>query len=120
MSSSITARAAGPRATFALLVLSSFAGVIAVGAASAASPASDVPTVVVKYRVESLATDEGVYALYRRITLAARQVCPETSLRNLSLQAKVEQCRNQAIARAVGQIDNSRLATLYATHSKNS
>jgi len=119
MNSSITARAAGSRAKIALLVLSSFAGVMAAGAASAASPASDVPTVVVKYSVESLATDEGVYALYRRITRAASQVCPEAPMRSLSLRTKVEQCRNQAIARAVRQIDNSRLAALHAGRTKN-
>jgi UrcA family protein len=113
------ARAAGPRAKFALLVLGSFAGVMGAGAASADSPAGDVPSVVVKYSAESLATDEGVYTLYRRITRAARQVCPEPSRGNLSLLAKVEQCRNEAIARAVGQIDNSRLAALHAVHSKN-
>jgi UrcA family protein len=116
------ARAAGPRAKFALLVLGSFGGVMAAGAVSAASPASpasDVPTVVVKYSRESLATDEGVHALYRRITLAAKQVCPESSMRSLGIQRKVEQCRNQAIARAIGQIDNSRLAALHAVHSKS-
>jgi hypothetical protein len=32
---------------------------------------------------------------------------------------KVEQCRKQAIARAIGQIDNSRLAALHAVRSKN-
>jgi UrcA family protein len=119
MSSSTMARAAGPRAKFALLLLGSFAGVMAAGAASAASPASDVPSVVVHYDPQSLATDAGVYALYRRITRAAEQVCPDPSIRSLSLRAQVEQCRNEAIARAVGQIDNSRLAALHAVRSKN-
>jgi UrcA family protein len=116
MSSSIIARAAGPRAKFALLVLGSFGGVMAAGAAS---PAGDVPTVVVKYSAQSLTTDAGVYALYRRITMAAKQVCPDSSTRSLGIQMKVEQCRNQAIARAIGQIDNSRLAALHAVRSKN-
>jgi UrcA family protein len=119
MSSSITARTAGPRAKFALLVLGSFGGVMAAGATMAASPDSDVPSVVVKYSAESLATDEGVYALYRRITYAAKQVCPDASMRSLGLQMKVEECRNQAIARAIRQIDNSRLAALHAVRSKN-
>jgi UrcA family protein len=119
MTTSITARAAGSRAKFGLLVLGSFAGVMAAGAASAASPDSDVPSVVVKYSEQSLATDEGVNALYRRITNAAKQVCPEASIRSFSLQRQVEQCRDQAIARAIRQIDNSRLAALHASHSKN-
>ena len=119
MSTSITPRAAGSRAKFGLLVLCGFAGVMAAGAAGAASPDSDVPSVVVKYSEQSLATDEGVYALYRRITNAAKQVCPEASNRELSRLRQVEQCRDQAIARAIQKIDNSRLAELHAVHAKN-
>jgi UrcA family protein len=118
MTTSITARAAGPRAKIGLLVLGGFAGVMAAGAAGAASPDSDVPTVVVKYSEQSLATDEGVYALYRRITAAAKQVCPEASNRELSRMRVVEQCRDQAIVRAIRKVDNSRLAALHTGHSK--
>jgi UrcA family protein len=116
MTSSITARAAGPRAKFGLLVLSSLGGLMAAGAASADS---DVPKVVVKYSAQSLTTDEGVNDLYRRIVQAAKEVCPDAWIRDLSLQSEVAHCRNQAIARAIHQIDNSRLAALYAVHSKN-
>jgi UrcA family protein len=118
MSASLTARAAGPRAKFGLLMLGSLAGVMAAGAAGAAASDSDVPQVTIKYSDSSLATDQGVYALYRQITSAAKKVCPDES-RDLARQLKVEQCRNQAIARAVRQIGNSRLAALYAGHSKN-
>ena len=119
MSISIGARAAGPRAKFGLLLLGSLAGIMAAGGASAARLDSDVPSVVVKYNEQSLATDEGVYALYRRITTAARRVCPDAGTRDWGLRAQVEQCRNEAIARAIRQIDNSRLAALHAAHSKN-
>jgi UrcA family protein len=116
----ITARAAGSRAKFASLLLGSLAGVMAVGAASAASPDSGLPTVVVKYSEQSLATDGGVNDLYRRITNAAKQVCPAASIREFRALRQVEECRDQAVARAIRQIDNSRLAALYAAHSKNS
>jgi UrcA family protein len=119
MSASTRVRAAGPRAKFALLVLGSLGGVMVAGAASAASTADDVPTVVVKYSAQSLETDEGVHALYRRITLAAKQVCPEPSIRNLGLSARAEHCRNQAIAGAIQQIDNPRLAALHAVRFKH-
>jgi UrcA family protein len=119
MSASTRVRAAGPRAKFALLVLGSFGGVMAAGAASAASSDDDVPRVVLEYSAQSLETDEGVHALYRRITLAAKQVCPEPSIRNLGLLAKTEQCRNHAIAGAIQQIDNSRLAALHAVRFKH-
>lgn len=119
MSNSVAARAAGPRAKFGLLMLGSLAGLMAAGAAGAASPDRDLPSVVVKYSDQSLATDDGVNALYRRITQAAKQVCPEVPIRELGLWSQVKECRAQAIARAIGQIGNSRLAALHAVRSKN-
>jgi UrcA family protein len=92
---------------------------MAAGGASAARLDSDVPSVVVKYSEQSLATDEGVYALYRRIKNAAQQVCPAEETRDLNRQSLIKECRNQAVARAIRQIDNSRLAALHAAHSKN-
>jgi UrcA family protein len=120
MSNSITARLAGPRTKFALLLLGGFAGAMGVGAASAEGFAGDVPTVVVKYSVQSLTTDTGVNELYHRIVRAARQVCPEVSIRDLRVQRQVTECRDQAVARAIRKVDNSRLAALHATNSKNS
>src|SRR5665811_993748 len=108
MSHVISAGTAGTRAKFSLLLLGSLAGVVAAGTASAAD--IDVPSLAVKYSLQSLATDSGVQDLYRRITLAARKVCPENSVRDLSMQRQVEQCRDEAVARAIRQIDNSRLA----------
>jgi UrcA family protein len=119
MDTSITARGAGSSAKLALLVLGSVAGVMAAGAASAASADDDVPRIVVKYSEQSLATDEGVQTLYRRITNAAKQVCPDVSTRDLSRHVKSVQCQDQAISRAIRQIDNSRLAALHAVRSKN-
>jgi UrcA family protein len=119
MISSTTASAMRRRAKVALLVLGSLAGTMAAGVASAANPPSDVPSVVVKYDAASLATDRGVNDLYRRITSAARKVCPDASFRDLGAQRQAQECRNQAVARAVSQIDNSQLAALYASQSKN-
>ena len=119
MSISTRPRAAGPRAKFGLLLLGSIAGIMAAGGASAARLDSDAPSVVVQYSEQSLATDDGVHALYRRITAAARQVCPDPWTRDLSRKAHAERCQNEAIARAIRQIDNSRLAALHAARSKN-
>jgi UrcA family protein len=102
-----------------LLLLGSIAGIMAAGGASAARLDSDGLSVVVKYSEQSLATDDGVYALYRRITAAAKQVCPDEGTRDWGLKAQVERCRNESIARAIRQIDNSRLAALHAARSKN-
>lgn len=116
MSSFIQARTAGSRIKFTLLLLGSFAGVMAAGAANAAD---DVPSVAVKYTQESLADSGGVNDLYRRITMAARQVCPDASIRDLAVMHQVAQCREQAVTRAIRQIDNPRLAALHASRSKN-
>jgi UrcA family protein len=116
MSNLVTVRVARPRAKFGLILLGSIAGLIGAGAASA----QDVPSVTVKYSEQNLATDAGANELYHRIVRAAKQACPEASIRDLKAVREVEACRNQAIARAVNKIDNSRLAAAYATHSKNS
>jgi len=42
------------------------------------------------------------------------------SFQDLSLQGKIAECRDQAVSRAIRQIDNPQLAALYAAHSKNS
>jgi UrcA family protein len=116
MNKFIAARAAGSRAKIAMAVLGGLAGIMAAGAAGAAG---DVPRIVVKYSAASLATESGVQDLYRRITSAAAKVCPSASILDLRAMSQVEICRNEAVARAIRNIDNSRLAALYASHSKN-
>jgi UrcA family protein len=119
MNKFIAARAAGSRAKIAMAVLGGLAGIMAAGAAGAAGTAGDVPRIVVKYSAASLATESGVQDLYRRITSAAAKVCPSASILDLRAMSQVEICRNEAVARAIRNIDNSRLAALYASHSKN-
>jgi UrcA family protein len=120
MSHFITSGRAGSRGKLAMMLLGSLAGLAAFGAASAANPNSEVPSLVVQYTEQSLATDAGVDQLYRRIAAAAAKVCPDAPIRDLGALQQVNHCRNAAIARAIRQIDNSRLAALYASHSKNS
>ncbi len=118
MNTSIPQRAAG-RGKIAMLALASVAGIMGFGAGAAASPSIDVHRAVVKYNPASLANDLGVNDLYRRITVAARQVCPEGSYRQFEAQHQAQQCRAQAVARAIQQIDNPRLAALHAVREKN-
>ena len=103
----------------ALLTLGSLTAALSFGAVNAATT-DDPPSVVVKYSDQDLNTASGVNEVYRRIVRAAKQVCPEMSFQDLSLQKKVAECRDQAVARAIRQIDNAQLAALYAAHSKNS
>jgi UrcA family protein len=112
-------KATGPGAKLALVALGAVAGVLGIGTASAAGTDGDVPSIVVKYSDQNLSTDLGVKDLYAKIVRAAKQVCPDATIRDLKLQHQVDQCRDQAIARAIAKVDNSQLAALYATHSKN-
>jgi len=103
----------------ALLTLGSLTAALSLGAVNAATPESP-PSVVVKYSEQDLATASGVNEVYRRIVRASKQVCPELSFHDLSLQRRILECRDQAVSRAIQQINNAQLAALYAAHSKNS
>ena len=101
-----------------LMVLCGVVGAAASGAVSAASVADDVPRQVVKYSPATLNSDAGVRSLYHRIVKAAEAVCPVTSGTRF-VTTSVAECRAQSVARAVQQIDNPRLAALYAASSKS-
>jgi UrcA family protein len=119
MSTFITARTAASRSKFALLMLTGGLGCAMVfGTASAATPDNDLPSIVVRYTNQTLATDHGVQQLYSQIVRAARQVCPDAMIRDLAARAAVQQCRQQAVARAIHQIDSPELASLHAASSK--
>jgi UrcA family protein len=118
MSTVIPARAARSRFTLALLTLTGgLACAMAAGSASAANADSDVPRLVIHYSNRTLATESGVQDLYQRIVRAAREVCPD-ELPDLASHARVVKCREQAVARAIQEINNPELAALYATNSK--
>lgn len=118
MSHFITPGTAGSRVKFTLLLLGGLAGLAAVGAANAAASNHNLPSVVVKYDRESLSTDSGVNELYSRIKYAATLVCPGASGLDLGAMQRVDECRREAVARAIRNIDNSRLAALLASHSR--
>ncbi len=122
MSQITTIGRAGSRGKLSLMLLGTLAGLAAFGAAGAATPDSAAPSVVVHFDPQSLNTEAGVKALYWHIAAAAAKVCPENAFGDLAGVAQAEHCRNEAIARAIHQIDNPRLAAVYASHShyKNS
>ncbi|MGH8210465.1 MAG: UrcA family protein [Steroidobacteraceae bacterium] len=84
------------------------------GVAQAAAPADDVPSVVVAYGDLDLSTAAGARTLYRRIAIAATQVCPFDGSRDLARLAYNHACRRDAIARAVRDINSPQLAALVA------
>lgn len=106
-----------PRALAALCALSALATAALLAAptvASAAEPAAVAPATTVYYSFSELATDQGTRALYQRITRAARAVCPSYDALDLTAWSAARECQQQAVARAIGQVHNGRLAAVYA------
>jgi UrcA family protein len=62
-----------------------------------------------------LTRSAGAATLYARIISAAREVCEPPSPRMLLLSEDTRQCRQQAIARAVEDVNAPTLTSYYAT-----
>lgn len=110
-----------PRAFAALAAVSALtaAAVLALpSVASAAQPPADAPPqMAVQYTFSELATNAGTRAVYARIKHAAAAVCPSYDPMDLEMAAYSNECQRQAMARAVSQIGDARLATEYKVHS---
>jgi UrcA family protein len=92
--------------------------VVGMGIAGVAGAQSSeqAPKLVVRYSSSSLGTDGGVRQLYGRLVSAAEKVCAEPQVGRFPSDAELA-CRKQAVAEAVAQIHNSRLAELSSGHS---
>ncbi|HEY0745550.1 MAG TPA: UrcA family protein [Steroidobacteraceae bacterium] len=102
------------------LVLGGLAALAAAGAAVASPQDEIVPTMIVRYTTDALATDSGAKALYRRLARAAEDVCPVTPSNTRLLNPAIAKCRADAIAGAVNKIHNQRLAAVHAAASAKS
>jgi UrcA family protein len=101
-------------AGIAMLVGCLLAG--SLGVVQAVTPANDVPTVVVSFDDLDLSTTDGANALYKRISVAAHKVCPfEDSVHPMEVAAN-KSCRGAAVARAVGTVNNAKLAAVWTEH----
>jgi UrcA family protein len=89
-------------------------------AAAASASTADALSVTVRYGDLDLATAAGTRALYRRLVVAARQVCPASGSRELTILRFEEICRNQAIVNAARQIPSPQLAAMVASSIKAS
>jgi UrcA family protein len=107
-----------PRRRILLFALCAALGATAAGSANAAA-ADDVPAVTVHFKPDSLSTDSGARAIYWRLVNAAEKVCPDDAVGTRFVSNSVRQCREQAVARAVRQINNSRLAAVHANRTKS-
>jgi UrcA family protein len=88
------------------------------GVAQAATPADEVPKVVVSYSDLDLSTPEGARTLYKRISYAAREICPFQDEKALSRVAINHACREAAIERAVRSVKSTQLAAVRSEHVK--
>jgi UrcA family protein len=88
---------------------------LAAGPVMAAGPESR--TVTVRYADLDLASDAGVRTLYARLRAAAQQVCGPRASRDLYMQQLWRACRDDTLARAVGQLGNAKLAVLHERRS---
>jgi UrcA family protein len=89
-----------------------------VGASATAYAADPAPSVRVNYHDLNLATEQGTQALYERIVLAAHRVCVVSDFRIFAEFAAAHACEAQAIAHAVRDVNNPRLAAVYSAHQR--
>lgn len=75
---------------------------------------------VVRYDDLNLASEQGALALYRRLSDAARRVCPLENSHDLGEFMRSRACRSEALARAVRAVNNPQLAAVQAAHSSRS
>ena len=85
-------------------LLTAVVGLLA-GAASAAEPPEQLPAIHVNFADLNLDHPAGATALYVRIRRAARAVCGSPDLRDLAAVQRADKCINEAIARAVAQVN---------------
>jgi UrcA family protein len=105
------------RTTVACTVLAAGAAIGAVGSAHANT--ADAPALTVRYGDLNLSTEEGSLVLYGRIVAAARQVCVIDDIRDLRAFHVAKACREEAIARAVRDVNSPMLASVYAARLRH-
>jgi UrcA family protein len=100
--------------------LLSFA-VLVSGAAFAQEPSADVtvtaPSITINYSDLNLATPHAVEVLYRRVAVAAKEVCAYGETRELARQVAADRCVTQAMNNAIQKIDVPQLNALYRAKS---
>jgi UrcA family protein len=82
--------------------------------ANAAEDSAAPASVRVSYQDLDLATEQGSLALYARLVAAAHQVCLVSDIRDLTATAAAHACEQQAIARAVHDVNSPRLVATFA------
>lgn len=101
-----------------LMILGGVLSASAAGAVSAATPGDDVPRIVIRFSPDELASQDGARHLYHRLVEAAANVCPDVSTGSRFPSPATQHCRAQSVARAVWEINNPRLAEVFANSTR--
>jgi UrcA family protein len=80
----------------------------------------DIPSRVVDYTDLDLSRSSGIATLYTRINSAAREVCEPLDVWSVKLLHKTYECRQDAIGRAVGEVNSPSLTSYFEERSKAS
>ena len=83
------------------------------GPARAASAGPEVPSIAVQYGDLDLTSDAGIKTLYRRLQVAAKQVC--SAFAGLDIKDVIQRraCYKEALSDAVTKVDLERLTVLH-------
>lgn len=73
--------------------------------------------ITIQYSELDLASPEGVQALYRRVATAARQLCQEPNVRELSRYSVYQTCFRETVSSAVENVNIPQLSALHRTKS---
>jgi UrcA family protein len=79
-----------------------------------------IPSLTVKYNDLNLSSEDGSRALYGRLIVAARKVCPERADTLLALRQNrdSERCITATVQRAVKEIKHPKFAEVAASHMR--
>jgi UrcA family protein len=81
--------------------------------ANAAQAGEPLPHKVVSFKDLNLSSAEGAAVAYRRIKSAANEVCGTRDRFDLSQSHTIQICINDAVSRAVAQVNSPMLTSLY-------
>lgn len=102
----------------AVMTLGFAAAASAADFSSAPSAGNDVNTYVVRYADLDLAKVNGTTVLYSRISQAARIVCRPLESREINIAAKYRACLQQAVSKAVADVNSPVLSQYHELHTK--
>jgi UrcA family protein len=109
---SATRNLGGLRTAVTFTVLGICTAIGAIGSAHGAS--ADASALTIRYSDLNLSTQQGARVLYGRIVAAANRVCAGGNMLDLDAMATARVCREEAIAKAVRDVNSPMLAAVHA------